>query len=90
MIWENGSIRDLGTLNVYRGARANAVNDRGQVVGDGDVLPFGNNLFFWEKGTTFDIPQAGGPIGSLFALNDGGEAVGYTPSTRTSRRAPFW
>jgi hypothetical protein len=49
-----------------------------------------NHLFFWEKGTTFDIPQAGGPIGSLFALNDGGEAVGTPPSTRTSRRAPFW
>jgi len=32
VIWENGSIRDLGTPHGYRYCRAKAINDQGVVV----------------------------------------------------------
>jgi probable HAF family extracellular repeat protein len=72
-LWQNGSIRDLGTLADGLDSVAIFVNDRGQVAG----MSYTNSIpnpefgiptvdpFFWENGQMIDVGTLGGTRGTL-------------------------
>jgi len=76
-IWENGIMRDLGSLGGTFGF-ANAINNRGQVVGTMN-LPGDESVhpFLWERGMLIDLGTFGGANGEANWMNDAGEVVGY-------------
>src|SRR5579863_4885525 len=79
-LWENGKMRDLGTLGGACGL-AVALNNRGQVVGystnAGDAIA---HPFLWpgENGKMRDLGTLGGSFGTANAINESGNVVGYS------------
>lgn len=75
-LWENGNMVDLGTLGGTIGL-ANAMNDRGQVVGDSNLAgDLTSHPFLWDRGVLTDLGTFGGDNGRAIRLNDAGEVVG--------------
>ena len=84
-IWQNGSMRDLGTLG---GPDTLAVflNHSGQIAG----LSYTNSIpnpttgvptvdpFFWERGRMIDIGTLGGVFGGPNRMNNRGQVVGQS------------
>jgi probable HAF family extracellular repeat protein len=76
-VWEDGDLRDLGTLGGTSGY-PNWMNNRGQVVGQSDLAgdqsahPFLSNPDRPMK----DLGTLGGKNGEAFWVNDAGEVVG--------------
>jgi probable HAF family extracellular repeat protein len=103
VIWENGVIRDLGTLpeGGYE-SYSNAINNRGQVVGNaGNTIPDANSMssfggqtraFLWDKQRGMQdlgtLPGGTDAVANL--INEQGQVVGwsYTGST-PSANCPF-
>jgi probable HAF family extracellular repeat protein len=66
-IWEDGEFTDLGNLG-GAGARATAINIRGQVVG----YDPGVGAFLWENGEMIPLPD----VWQAWDINDRGQVVG--------------
>jgi probable HAF family extracellular repeat protein len=92
VLWEDGKITDLGTLEGGYESLANAVNNRGQVVGLAtNTIPdpfsfFGvtqAKAFLWQRGVMQDLGTLGGPDANAIAINDHGQIAGqsYTNAT---------
>jgi probable HAF family extracellular repeat protein len=81
-LWENGKMVDLGNLGGNCAAPA-AINIRGQVAGNSDVLDPNAlpHAFLWSRETGMkDLDTLGGTFSQADALTDSGEVVG-TAST---------
>jgi probable HAF family extracellular repeat protein len=79
---------DLGTLEGETLSMAQAINNRGQVVGDGAPAPF-----VWQRGVMTRLELLpGGEFGSAADNNDRGQIAGYTgfPSGFSINRATVW
>jgi probable HAF family extracellular repeat protein len=85
VLWENGSIRDLGTLGGTDSV-AHQANDLGQAMGisftDSTVhtstgLPT-THPFLWEQGRMHDVGSLGGSFSQGFGVNSRGEVVGFS------------
>jgi len=70
-------------LDLDRSSTAAGINDRGQVIGNFQVISFGavtsysSNAFLWAKGSLVDIPLLpGDDYCAVQGLNNHGEAVG--------------
>jgi probable HAF family extracellular repeat protein len=96
VIWSDGKIIDLGTLEGGHESVASAVNSRGQVVGAFNNIisdPFslvGNGYqvraFLWQDGAMKDLGTLGGPDAFALLINERGQITGqsYTsPLPRT-------
>jgi probable HAF family extracellular repeat protein len=73
---KNGKMLDLGTLGGTF-ASANALNNRGQVVGDSNIA--GDSIshpFLWNHRRMKDLGTFGGNNGSARWINDAGQVVG--------------
>ncbi len=70
-LWRHGSVTDLGTLPGGDFSIAQAVNDRGQVVGYGSAAGGQLHAFSWRNGVMTDL----GP-GLANDVNDAGQIVG--------------
>jgi probable HAF family extracellular repeat protein len=96
VLWKDGEIIDLGTVDGGYESVANAVNNRGQVVGAAanavpDLSPmsasnFGwtteTRAFLWQNGVMVDLGTLGGPDAVALLINEWGQIVGdsYTSS----------
>ena len=92
-------IQDLGTLGGTDSA-AFSINERGQIAG----ISFTNTTvnpatgvptldpFLWENGKMLDLGTLGGTFGVAFALNNGGQVVGYSdlPGDNTGAHPFLW
>jgi probable HAF family extracellular repeat protein len=83
-LWENGKMMDLGNLGGNNGSLGasgivNALNNRGQVVGNME-LPGGQSIhpFLWDGEKLSDLGSFGGSFSTATGINDGGEVVGYS------------
>jgi probable HAF family extracellular repeat protein len=76
-LWENGTMRDLGTLGGTLVGFPIVANNRGQVAGNsslaGDVT---FHPFLWDRGVLRDLGTLGGDNGQASWVNEAGDVVG--------------
>jgi probable HAF family extracellular repeat protein len=83
-LWENGKMRDLGTLGGTQVFQLNALNERGQVVGSMTLADEGPNHvhpFLWDGKALLNLGTLGGDFGEANWLNDSGEVVGHADTS---------
>jgi len=92
VLWKDGLITDLGTLEGGFESAALAVNSHGQVVGAADntkpdaAAMFGFNFgwatqtraFLWQDGIMQDLQTLGGPDAVAYLINDSGQVAGVS------------
>lgn len=97
-LWTNGTMADLGTLG-GDSSSANALNDKGQVVGWSGTKAGGGALgvdpsaraFVWDGGKLANLGGLdGGSISSASAVNNHGAIVGYAIDAGNQQRAVIW
>jgi probable HAF family extracellular repeat protein len=86
-LWENGKMRDLGTIGGTAIYLINHLNNRGQLVGGMNVA--GNQSyhpFLWDGVSLRDLGTFGGDYGSADWINEAGDVVGWalTAGNQTS------
>lgn len=74
VLWENGQIRDLGTLGGLE-STARAINDSGQVVGHSMTASGQRHAFLWEDGEMRDLGSPAGPFTTAMAINNRGQIL---------------
>jgi probable HAF family extracellular repeat protein len=89
--WEDGTMLDIGTLGGTFGV-VNALNNRGQVVGQSNLTGDANfHPFLWNRGVLVDLGTFGGNFGSSFWINEAGEVVGWaTTASDQMAHAFLW
>lgn len=70
-LWENGVMKDLGTLSDAPASYAYGINESGQVVGHSN-----NRAFLWENGVMSDLGTLGGDSIEARDINESGQVVG--------------
>lgn len=83
---QNGVTRDLGTLGGKR-SYANALNDKGQVVGYSSLRNGSQHAFFWQQDCLSDLGTLGGTNSTANAINNLGQVVGDADTDLGSTRA---
>ena len=77
-LWQNGHIRDLGTLGGTFGT-VNWLNDHGEVVGQSNLS--GDQTFhpfLWNGSRMIDLGTLGGDYGSANSVNERGDVTGWS------------
>jgi probable HAF family extracellular repeat protein len=88
-LWTNGHMIDLGSLGGTIGF-ANAMNDRGEVVGQSNLAGDATGHAFYSNGSKMiDLGTAGGTVGVAWAINNSGEVVGWTTNTGDQQFVAF-
>ncbi|HMD17516.1 MAG TPA: hypothetical protein VKH18_12690 [Terriglobales bacterium] len=103
ILWDHGSMTDLGTLPGGYFSYSNGVNSRGEVVGAAqNTVPDPNSMlwlgtqtraFYWNGGTIQDIGTLpGGTDAQAALINERGQVAGwsYTNSTPSAICAGFY
>lgn len=92
VVWKEGKILDLGTVDGDPCSRGRGLNARGQVVGGSSDCHNFLHAFVWEEGgpmldlNALIAPGSGWQLTNAFNINDRGEilakaaAVGFTPN----------
>ena len=74
-LWEDGVMTDLGVLPGTQQSSAEAINEKGQVVGN--AYGGGFHAFLWEKGKMIDLGTLPGDVQSMAtSINDRGQVIG--------------
>ena len=84
VLWKNGKMINLGTLEGGYESYATAVNSESQVTGSAvntipdPFSPFGlqNRAFLWQNGTMHDLGTLGGPDAAPGPMNERGQIAG--------------
>jgi probable HAF family extracellular repeat protein len=89
VLWQNGSITDLGVIEGGYESQANGVNSKGEVAGVfTNATPDANSMyglgyqaraFFWQNGVMQDLGTlAGGTDAEAILINERGQVVGWS------------
>lgn len=92
VLWQRGTVTDLGSLGGVMFNAANGVNNRGQVVGQSD-LPgeTATHAFFWQNGVMTDLGTLPGDLNSVaFDINEKGQVVGNSCDVNFNCRPFLW
>jgi probable HAF family extracellular repeat protein len=94
VLWRNGVVHDLGTLNDLPVSLANFINNRGQVVGFSQDFAFTTIASLWQNGQQWNLNYLIPKNSDYFVvealqINDAGQIAtdGYRPSTGEIRGA---
>lgn len=90
--WENGAVKDLGTLPKGKYSMAHALNAQGWAVGVGEVSPKGaKHAILWKNGRVIDLGiYPGGTLSHARAINDKGEIAGWVDTSEVEIEAAVW
>lgn len=89
VMWDRDGTRvELGTLPGGGYSRGRAINDRGEIIGDGESANGMPHPFFWRHGVMTDIGTLGGGLSVSWALNDRAQVIGFADNT-SGRQQPF-
>ncbi len=84
-LWQNGKMTDLGTLGGEYSV-ADALNERGQIVGTASTKKTGSHVFLWSNSRMRDLGSFGGPNSEPKAVNKRGQIVGGSDTTATDAK----
>ena len=88
VLWQNGTVTDLGSLTGADGAAAFGINNAGEIVGSSPSASGSSVAVSWTNGTITNLGTLGGPQGSsASAVNNSGQIVG-TSSVPPSGTVP--
>lgn len=102
VLWENGTIQDLGTLG-GQSAWASHINDRGQIIGQSFTAATGSRSrtieevtwtrpvagFLWENGKMIDLGNLGGTYMLPIYISNQGQIMGMMSTRNDSNFHPF-
>ena len=84
VLWDHGTVHDLGTLPGDTSSHAGGINNRGQIVGVSDLLAgdavIRSRPVLWDKGQIHTLPLGGYPSGRATQINEKGQIVGFVTS----------
>jgi probable HAF family extracellular repeat protein len=90
VLWEKGQPQPLPTVDKDPDGAADAINDRGQVVGESGTCTAALHAVLWENGKAFPLPDFGTGA-TAFGINDRGQIVGLVGSSDgTTFYAALW
>ncbi len=92
VLWENGTVTDLGNLGGTMNNFAVDINNQGQVVGQSD-LPGDttHHAFLWQHHAMTDLGTLPGDVASFAdGLNNKGQVVGFSTDASGNMRAFLW
>ena len=93
VLWQNGTVTDLGSLGGTFGNLALGVNNQGQVVGNSDLSGDAiSHAFLWTKETGIQdlVPFAKDVYSGALDINTRGEVVGTSLDADFNLRAVVW
>ena len=97
-LWQNSQMSALPTLGGNNGS-ASDINNRGQIAGFAETTVTDSGCppsptispVLWEEGKAQPLPTVGNdPDGFAFAINDQGQAVGYSGTCTRAIHAVLW
>ena len=89
-LWQNGRMRDLGTLGGTMGV-ANWLNDAGEVVGSSSLAgDHTTHPFLWKNGTMRDLGTLGGDKGAANWVNARGDVAGDSRTADQNFNGFLW
>lgn len=94
VLWQNGTLQDLGGFSSYRDVEARGINTLGQIVGFAQNDP--NNApaqaWLYQGGVMTTLPTLGGRNATAQGINDLGEIVGKSniSSASSDAHATLW
>jgi probable HAF family extracellular repeat protein len=94
-LWQNAKTIDLGTFPGGVDSHADAVNEKGQVVGWSATFGYyeqPSRAFLWQAGRMTDLGTLPGDLESeAVALNDSGQMIGWSSASRSGTvRYALW
>ncbi len=92
VLWQNGSVTNLGSLGGVMNNVATAINNRGQVVGLSDLAGDATaHAFLWQDGVMTDLGTVPGDFFSVaYGINDKSQVVGQSCDVNFNCRAFVW
>ena len=89
-LWKNGKMRDLGNIGGTVGTGINGLNNRGQIVGQMNVVGDQSfHPFLWDGDTLRDLGTLGGDVGEAYSLNESSEVVGWAQTENDAAEHAF-